>query len=280
MSASMLYTARTKLQSIILHLSFTFRRRYHFPINLEQWNRVRHDAAFFRSLKNLYEGQPAFVIGNGPSLRIEDLNALNGKVTIAANKIFLAFAYTDWRPTFATIADPILYNKTIRQARNNYSTLLIPHYLLDENATAPNVKVFRTIGGAPELRAAQITSVPFSGDLSRGAYTGYTVTYENLQFAVHLGSSPIYLIGCDHYYKGESDTVANLPVTTKSADNHFVPNYRSIGETVNPAPLDLMNVSYQTARLYSEQHGINIYNATRGGHLDVFERVNLDSILK
>ena len=36
-----------------------------------------------------------------------------------------------------------------------------------------------------------------------------------------------------------------------------------------------MNKSYAAARKYADHSGIKIYNATRGGHLEVFERINL-----
>ena len=36
---------------------------------------------------------------------------------------------------------------------------------------------------------------------------------------------------------------------------------------------------YMSARQYAETHGIKIYNATRGGKLELFERVELDKIL-
>ena len=37
---------------------------------------------------------------------------------------------------------------------------------------------------------------------------------------------------------------------------------------------------YLAAKRYAEQHGIKIYNATRGGELEVFERVKLEQIVK
>lgn len=38
--------------------------------------------------------------------------------------------------------------------------------------------------------------------------------------------------------------------------------------------------NYQAARRYAETHGIKIYNATRGGELEVFERVDFDSLFR
>ena len=37
-------------------------------------------------------------------------------------------------------------------------------------------------------------------------------------------------------------------------------------------------VAYEEAKRYGDEHGIQIFNATRGGMLEVFPRVNLDSI--
>lgn len=57
---------------------------------------------------------------------------------------------------------------------------------------------------------------------------------------------------------------------------HFIPNYCE----KQPVNLNVeYNVrAYKSARLYAENHGIKIYNATRGGELEVFERVNFDDI--
>lgn len=39
-----------------------------------------------------------------------------------------------------------------------------------------------------------------------------------------------------------------------------------------------MSLAYKAARKYADAHGIKIYNATRGGKLEVFERVDFDSL--
>ena len=39
-----------------------------------------------------------------------------------------------------------------------------------------------------------------------------------------------------------------------------------------------MNKSYAEARKYSDRTGIKIYNATRGGQLEAFERKDFDEI--
>jgi len=119
----------------------------------------------------------------------------------------------------------------------------------------------------------------FSSNIAKKAYGGNTITYENIQIAVHLGLNPIYILGCDHNYPGEKNIKSGVAVEQSKHQSHFMKNYRTKGELVLPASIVDMEISYQAARDYCEKNNIEIYNATRGGQLEVFERVSLDKIL-
>ena len=124
-----------------------------------------------------------------------------------------------------------------------------------------------------------VDSPKFSYDLAKGICNGYSITYANLQFAVHLGLNPIYLIGCDHHYEGEAKLPANTQVQVKpKQQNHFIEGYRQPGEIVYNAPLDDLTEAYKNAKAFSDKNGITIYNATRGGHLDIFPRIDYDTL--
>ena len=43
--------------------------------------------------------------------------------------------------------------------------------------------------------------------------------------------------------------------------------------------LERSTTAYRCARGWADRHGIRIRNATRGGHLEVFERADLDELL-
>lgn len=60
------------------------------------------------ALLNKHRGRRAFLVGNGPSLRISDLDRLKHEITFASNRIFLAFDQTEWRPTYYTICDAVV----------------------------------------------------------------------------------------------------------------------------------------------------------------------------
>ena len=46
----------------------------------------------------------------------------------------------------------------------------------------------------------------------------------------------------------------------------------------NPPQVIEMTYAYMSAEPYSRDHGFRIFNATRGGKLEVFERKNFDEV--
>lgn len=69
-----------------------------------------------KALKNKHKGQRCFIVGSGPSLKVDDLNKLKDEVTFACNKIYLAFNDTSWRPTYYSVYDVLV-------AENNKSEI-------------------------------------------------------------------------------------------------------------------------------------------------------------
>lgn len=247
-------------------------------VSQEAEGRIQASLPYFRSIKNRYAGRRGFVIGNGPSLRLEDLERLHDEVTIASNKIYLAFPKVKWRPTLHTIADELVWAKVRAEIPEELKPTLIPHYLKLDAGT--NCHTWRTLrlAGIQRETEPDYEGIDFSTDICVGLFGSCTVTFENLQIAAHLGLNPIYIIGCDHKYAGESNVQRDQPVAHGSASNHFIEGYRKPGEMVNPAPLDIMNRGYREARRYSDRSQLRIRNATRGGHLDAFERADFDTL--
>jgi len=235
------------------------------------WN----SKAYWRSLKGIHNGRRGFVLGNGPSLRIEDLDRLQGEISIASNKIFLAFEKTAWRPDYHTITDELVMPKVLDDLPKHFKAthaeencLVFPRGM--------QVRVWRRLRRGKDK---EFFGLPFSLQPDLGFYGGGTVTYQNLQLAAYLGLNPIYIVGCDHYYADEEGSVTNRPIETKETNNHFIEGYRKPGEIVSPAPIDFMNEAYATAAEFSRRSEIQILNATRGGHLEAFPRVDLDEVL-
>ena len=114
--------------------------------------------------------------------------------------------------------------------------------------------------------------------MKKGIFGGRTITYNNIQLAVHLGFKEIYLIGCDHYYEEKKPTSSNIVQHDGDITNHFHKDYRETGEKVNYAPVDIMEDAYRNAKKNLDKQNIKIYNASRKTNLNIFEKINFETI--
>ena len=230
---------------------------------------------YWEKLLNKYKGIRGFVIANGPSLKIDDLDKLCNEITIASNKIYLAFEKTNWRPNYYTICDEVLASK-INNEVQNYNLIVHAPINIGVNFLGCDVFYWKNLS-AP--KRPQYENLKFSADYTKGVYSGYSITYQNIQLAAHLGLHPIYLLGCDHSYKGEKDK-RKIGIIKNDQNNHFIKNYRLPGEKVNAAPIERMTVAHYHANEYAKKNNIQIINATRGGKLEVYDRVEFDTLFK
>jgi len=227
-------------------------------------------------LENKYINKRIFIIGNGPSLKGTDLSKLRNEITIASNSIFLLFSETDFHPTFYTVEDRLVAEDRAEEINNLMGIIkVIPwdlkQYLKkDENTVYTNF--IRNYSNFPQ----------FSSKFSKKVYWGGTVTFLNLQLAYYLGCREVYLVGVDHDYKQPSpeDQKEGNVITSKTADlNHFHPDYFGPGYRWHDPQVERMKKAYIESKRFFESHGGIIYNATIGGKLEVFPRVDLSEII-
>lgn len=232
----------------------------------------RADMRQLASWRNEYAGRRCFIIGNGPSLRRTDVRLLKDEITIGSNALFLLFEESEFRPSFLTVEDPLVAQDRARELNalkgiQKLFPLDLSRFLVRDEYTT-YIRFVRLYSEFPK----------FSDHLDRVTYWGGTVTYLNLQLAHHLGCNPIYLIGCDHSYVVPSNL--NSHVITSQADdvNHFHPSYFGKGYRWHDPRVDRMEAAYRHAREYLALRGVNVFNATDGGALEVFDRVRFDSL--
>jgi hypothetical protein len=218
------------------------------------------------------------VVGNGPSLRVSDLEAFQaiGIPSIASNKINLLFSRTDWRPTLYTIADPLLLHKLPAKHYRTTGLSLMPHTHVFMAKTR-NVLPWRHLlnhEGEQKYSSAEVAATPLSG-----FFVGGTISCPNLQLAIWAGAKTVYLIGCDHFYANEESTTSSKKSGHGGVSNHFDPDYRKPGEIVNEAPVEVMNRGYALIQKIAEKRGVRIVNISRQTALGVFVRDTVDNAI-
>ncbi|NKX74016.1 glycosyltransferase [Rhodobacteraceae bacterium R_SAG3] len=233
------------------------------------------DMSFFNSLRNRYKGQRCFVLGNGPSLTISDLELLKDEVTFAANKIYLCFDETDWRPSFYSVEDLLVaQNCRAEILAVDRTTKIFADHMLPYLPRQANHHYARWL--PPRDNRSPFRE--FSTDLTKGICWGSTITYSMLQMAVHMGFEEIYILGLDHSYV-EPKTKDGGALVSEGEVNHFHPDYRKPGERWHYPVLDRLEHSYQFAKDYCDAIGVRIYNASRSSKLEIFPRADLDDVL-
>ena len=98
-----------------------------------------------------------------------------------------------------------------------------------------------------------------------------------MQVAYHLGFQDVVLIGVDHRFA--STGPANELVTSQGADpNHFDPNYFGAGVKWQLPDLEMSERAYRLANERFVADGRSIVDATVGGNLTVFPKVDFESV--
>ena len=229
----------------------------------------------FAQIHNSHVGERCFIVGNGPSLTMQDLDLLKDEFCFAANQIFFAFDKTKWRPSaYVTVnVDTFAgYEKKINELSCDYK--FIDRKALDYGIEIPGALYLKHGTWKPEESF-------FSEDIESYYYNGGTVAYTAMQIAVYMGFKEIYLIGIDNNYTFEKKKDGTKIVN--DIQNHF---YKD--ETDKDKPQNLyanvdvqhLNDSFEAAYAYAKAHGIKIYNATRGGKLEVYPRIELEKVVK
>jgi hypothetical protein len=238
---------------------------------LHPWRRlsIRHLAA----LKDMHEGRRAFIIGNGPSLNQTDLSRLRNEFTFGLNRIYLMFPELGFSTTYLVSINDLV----IEQCAGEMAALALPKFFAWRShrhfpATLP-------LGDIPTFLYTTYTGPRFSNDVRGRVWEGATVTNVALQLAFHMGFQQVILIGVDHNFASKGD--ANKTVVSAGDDpNHFSANYFGKGFRWQLPDLDTSEIGYRLARQAYRKAGREVLDATVGGKLTIFPKVDYNSLFE
>ena len=113
----------------------------------------------------------------------------------------------------------------------------------------------------------------FARDVRRRVWESATVTYVALQLAFHMGFEQVILVGVDH-----SSAVAgkaNTTIVSQGDDpNHFNPAYFGKGFRWQLPDFETSEIGYRLARQAYVSAGRQVLDATIGGKLTIFPKVD------
>lgn len=231
---------------------------------------------YMKKIHNSHLGKSCFVIGNGPSLTVEDLDKLaeNHIDCFAMNRIYKIFPQTKWRPTYYVNTDWTLARDVLDSVdRVPAKQKFFPIQHMYEESFRKSIRKRALFCLKPP------DAVGFKIDCTESLRGVGTVTIASIQLAAHMGYRNIYLLGVDHNFDNIIDENGNT-VVNEGVKNYFVDDYDT--DILSEVTHDIGNTTrrYYEVQAYYPKNGVNIYNATRTTKLDVFPKVSFEEAVK
>lgn len=233
---------------------------------------------YMAKIHNTHPGESCFIIGNGPSLTVEDLNTLHDKGidTFAVNRIYQIFPQTRWRPTYFVSTDAVMLRDKLKEAEAIPAKI---KFIPLQNKYYLGIKIK---GAKYFFRNDHREKDPpegFSLDCTEQVNIRGTVTIACMQLAMHLGYKHIYLLGIDHNFD-KVITENGEVIIDPSVKNYFIEGYDQ--DVIKEVQHDLGNTTraYYDVRRFIDKTDVNIYNASRKTKLEAFPRVTFEEALE
>jgi hypothetical protein len=222
-------------------------------------------------LKDAHKGQRAFVVANGPSLKKTDMSKLKNEYTFGMNRIYLMFPELGFSTTYLTVVNDLV----VEQIARDLAALPLPKFIAWRSRR--HFPDDLPIAQWPTFLYTSYTGRRFSTDVRGRVWEGATVTNVTLQLAFHMGFQQVILIGVDHNYTAVGKP--NVTVVSQGDDpNHFSPSYFGKGFRWQLPDLETSEIGYAMAREVYQKSGREILDATIGGKLTIFPKVDYGSL--
>lgn len=222
--------------------------------------------------RDIHKGEDCFIIGNGPSLNKINLSLLKDHHTFGLNKIYLIFDKIEFDLSYHVAVNPLV----IEQSFDEFEALNCPSFL----SYAPAHKLARNLDHIKLIATDSIYPTPFSfcPDLTKPVFEGYTVTYVAMQIAFYMGFKNVFLVGIDHNF----NTIGKPneeQILTGEDQNHFDSSYFS-NKPWHLPDLEASELSYNLAKFHYSREGRQIWDATIGGKLEIFPKIQYEDAIK
>lgn len=266
------------MKNMIERIKESICERYVRPYMIKNYGRTINGRKL-KKLYNRYSGQRCFFIGNGPSLNADDLTVLhdNNEITFAFNRIYNIFEQTNWRPTFYISQD----EKILKGCSDIVNNLELPAKFMPiqfkwyHNIDIKDAVYFNLNWNQKELSEDFV----FSESIEKEIFSADTGMYTAAQMAVYMGFKEIYFIGVDHHFHISQNNKGEI-VVDNTVKDYFTDKYNEDKDNLYIPNTEKSTRTYIAIKRHCDRLGVNVYNATRGGKLEVFQRVEFDSLFK
>lgn len=241
-----------------------------------------------RRFKGIHKNERLFILCSGPSIQKMDLTVLKSEITMAVHSFYLHKDISVIQPTYYCNAQWEYNEKITEEVIEAYLRDLKKHvgksqyfFSVKEKRIIDRIQMF-----APEevhyYCYGKDSSLYEEVDLCQGIMPVHSVPVICIQLAIYMGFKEIYLLGTEHdflttkkyayFYDRKQSVTGDTDITT-DVDSNLVMKFSDA-----LADAYALWENYKAVKRIAEQNDIKIYNATVGGALDVFPRVDYNDL--
>lgn len=251
-----------------LPMNFIWRQIY---LLIEKGYLYHPDYEKLKKLENIHMGKIGVLVGNGPSVQLEELEKISNTQNIicfGANRFYLCYDQTFFRPHYVLSSDQQMIDDFGNEIVDNnprsqvfFSSLYKPQHINNDFTW------LKLIHGRP---------FRFSKNIKKSLMTGGGTLISAIQLGYHMGIRNFYLYGIDHNFNYETNN--DKQNDAKGDGNHFIKNYRS-GKSWQSPKIELVEEAFKKSDAILRKEGGFLKNATNGGKLEVLERINFKYLI-
>ncbi len=295
-------TMKDKWDGIISNLSLKGISRI-FLMDDDFVNEIRNEATkSIKEVKDQYNGERCFLVATGPSIKYQNLSLLRNEHVISCSFFPLMDCYHEVKPDF--YVDPSIYIDNFGKEHDtdndgDYGVQMMKFH----NSVVSSKVLFLDYYDRPFVQQTDMADNKTVYYLyQRGRWYDRTSIYDvskktpeiqtasvmMLKVAMYMGFKKIYLLGAEHNMD-QSETYDHAYDYNKIRDigfnslcDMFLEENQKVSDTWGRrrklgAMLNIFNQYYYLHNI-AKANGIKIFNATKGGSLDEFERVEFESL--
>lgn len=288
---------RDKIESgyrSIENLFWIFEWNVKTAVNRDLKGTLRRNAV----LRNTHLGESCFILGNGPSLKLENrLSELSDKFTITVNQMYRSEIFKIVNPNMHFIMDPLFFSLKADEDSEKETLSLIKD--MRRTTNIPMVLPYIYLKKAGELGIAKNNDFYIYprescyGTARDINITRYTPRIQNvvqaaIYVALYMGFSKIVLLGVDMtglldvYVKRIPDKVEQYSHVYDYSENEKIRMKTIHDMQNNTTTLEQFANTFkifQWLNEYAKKHHVKIVNASRTTALDVYDYTTIDNEL-
>lgn len=292
MSVNSIFTMIYKIRNFLID-KIVFKR------NIGCKKRLRGLLQENKSFKDIHRGERCFILGNGPSLKRENLNLLQGETIFTVNQISRLTEYHILKPKYHFWVDGNFFNidinspedaellNTMLSMGHSGTICFFPleqEHFCKEHGLDKKLNL-RYFAAKPRLTFFEGFNLPI--DFTKYLPGFGTVVQYCICMAIYMGFSEIYLLGCDN-----TGIMVTLKSALKENDNNDYAYSVSENEKKRMEKLLKRNsieqyaidyaqtlTAYRVLHEYCNKRGIRLINCSSSTVIDSIPRMSLNQVI-